>query len=780
MRIRYRYLAFVALAVVLSAAVWWFAPGTNRAAPPTKAEGGDAVPKKLPLTHVVLFNSGVGYFQREGSVEGNARIDLTFPVSDVNDLLKSMLLEDLSGGKISTVSYDSQEPVEVTLKAFALDLTYNPTFGQLLNQARGEKVEVTTQQGNAQPGTMTGVIVGMESEMDGAKEVHQLNLLCTEGLRCVPLAQVQRLRFLNANLDAEFHKALEVLAASRDNQKKSVSLTFTGEGKRNVRVGYAVENPIWKTTYRLVIDKEGKVKLQSWAVVENTTDEDWKDVRLTLVASRPISFKMDLYQPLYVPRPTVEPQRFASLRPPVYSGGLMGPEAPGGGNFGGGNFGGFNLGGGINLGGIQLGGLQVGGLQLGGIQLGNTGLQFGGGLNFGGYGNFGGGFPGRLAGGRYQADTSALPPGGRAAPRLSYEELQKRREEARQARQDAGKTGPALAALDPKEIEDLMNRDGEEVEDSYQYVVTDKVTVPRQKSAMMPLFNEEVKGSRVSIYNEKVQGKNPLLGLRFKNTTDQPLMQGPVMVHEGGRYAGDARLADMQPGEERLLAYAVDLGMEVLPAPEVKWEKLVAVAIRDGLLAAKWEYHTRKKYHVKNRSRQDRTLVIEHPASAGVPIVSAVKPYETARDVHRFEVKVAAGKTAVLEVEEMRDGGTALQLHTLTENYLTYYLGSDVTPPKIKEALRQLQAKNQAVAALEQEAHSVNEQLQALVSDQARLRANIDRVPKDSAVYKRYLEKFDQQETELEKLQAAVKAKRQAVLKQRQELEKHLRELTVE
>src|SRR5262249_25723425 len=159
----------------------------------------------------------------------------------------------------------------------------------------------------------------------------------------------------------------------------------------------------------------------------------------------------------------------------------------------------------------------------------------------------------------------------------------KRREEARQARQDAGKTGPALAALDPKEIEDLMNRDGEEVEDSYQYVVTDKVTVPRQKSAMMPLFNEEVKGSRVSIYNEEVQGKNRLWGLRFKNPPDQPLMQGPVMVQEGGRYAGDARLADMQPGEERLLAYAVDLGMEVLPAPEVKWEKLVAVAIRDGL-----------------------------------------------------------------------------------------------------------------------------------------------------------------------------------------------------
>src|SRR5262249_61812822 len=113
-------------------------------------------------------------------------------------------------------------------------------------------------------------------------EVHQLNLLCTEGLRCVPLSQVQRIRFLNGTLDAEFRKALDVLAESHDSQKKTVSLHFNGEGRRDVRIGYAVENPIWKTTYRLVIDKEGKGKLQSWAGVENTTDQDWKDGRLTL------------------------------------------------------------------------------------------------------------------------------------------------------------------------------------------------------------------------------------------------------------------------------------------------------------------------------------------------------------------------------------------------------------------------------------------------------------------------------------------------------------------
>src|SRR5262249_17215014 len=137
------------------------------------------------------------------------------------------------------------------------------------------------------------------------------------------LSEVQRVRFLNPVLDSEIKKALETLALSHDTQKKAVSLHFTGEGKREVRVGYVVENPIWKTSYRLVLGKEKKPFLQGWAVVENPSDEDWKDVRMALVSGRPISFQMDLYQPLYVPRPVVEMELFASLRPVAYSGNLI-------------------------------------------------------------------------------------------------------------------------------------------------------------------------------------------------------------------------------------------------------------------------------------------------------------------------------------------------------------------------------------------------------------------------------------------------------------------------
>src|SRR5262249_11124598 len=199
-------------------------------------------------------------------------------------------------------------------------------------QARGEKVEVSLQAtSNAQPGTLSGTIVGIEAKEEAVskdKIVHgeMLNMWCAEGMRSIKLADVLRVRFLNPVMENEVKRALEVLSQSHDTQKKAVSLVFSGEGKRQVKVSYVVENPIWKTSYRLVLGKDGKASLQGWAVVENPSDEDWNNVRMSLVSGRPISFQMDLYQPLYVPRPVVEPELFASLRPPTYNEAL--DEAP--------------------------------------------------------------------------------------------------------------------------------------------------------------------------------------------------------------------------------------------------------------------------------------------------------------------------------------------------------------------------------------------------------------------------------------------------------------------
>src|SRR5207302_7457457 len=129
-------------------------------------DGKDVRPAvALPVTRVVLFNSGVGYFTRGGEVDGDTRVDLVFPEEDVNDLLKSMVLEDFGGGRVAAVSYDSREPIARTLSSFAINLNNNPTFAQILSQARGERVEVTIQPtATAQPGKLVGAVVGVEHQ----------------------------------------------------------------------------------------------------------------------------------------------------------------------------------------------------------------------------------------------------------------------------------------------------------------------------------------------------------------------------------------------------------------------------------------------------------------------------------------------------------------------------------------------------------------------------------------------------------------------------------------
>jgi len=165
----------------------------------------------VPIKRVVLFSSGVGYFEHQGQVEGNANLDLKFNVGDVNDLLKSMVLQDLGGGNISTVTYGSRDPITKTLQTFGIDLTSNPTLAQLFSQIRGERVEIEA------PTKIHGTIVGTETQKqlvgeNQLIEVEYLNLLTDDGPRRVPLDSIGRIKLANSELDAELRQALKVLA----------------------------------------------------------------------------------------------------------------------------------------------------------------------------------------------------------------------------------------------------------------------------------------------------------------------------------------------------------------------------------------------------------------------------------------------------------------------------------------------------------------------------------------------------------------------------------------
>jgi hypothetical protein len=280
-------------------------------------EKKDANP--LPLTKVVLYNSGVGFYEHNAKVDGDKQVDLRFNVEDVNDLLKSMVLQDFDGGKIATVNYASRDPITKTLKTFAIDLTENPTLADLLRQVRGQRIQI--EQAGAKP--IEGVIIGLERRTekvgdDKTVETDYLNLLTDAGLRSFSLNNVASVKLLNEALDRDLRQALMTLALGQETDKKTVSVSFVGKGERRVRVGYVQQSPIWKTSYRLVLADKKQPTLQGWALVENTTEQDWNNVSLTMVSGRPISFVMNLYEPLYVQRQVVEPELFASLRSQTY------------------------------------------------------------------------------------------------------------------------------------------------------------------------------------------------------------------------------------------------------------------------------------------------------------------------------------------------------------------------------------------------------------------------------------------------------------------------------
>jgi hypothetical protein len=662
---------------------------------------------KLPVARVVLFNSGVGFFERTGEVEGDVRIDLAFPVQDINDMLKSMVVQDQNGGKVSAISFDSPAPVEKTLRSFAIDLSKNPSFAQILDQARGEKVEVVLQQSNtSQPGTMNGAIIGIERHQvpagkDATTEVEQLNMWCAEGIRTVKLSDIQRMRFLNPVMESEFKKALEIVTQGHDTQKKSVSLNFTGQGNRTVRVGYVVENPIWKTSYRLVLDKEKAPFLQGWAVVENNSDEDWNGVKMSLVSGRPISFQMDLYQPLYVSRPVVEPELFASLRPPTYSGGM----------------------------------------------------------------GFAGGEVGESkpalpsASDMPAAPTPPRPPSSAKTPFPGMVGLQGRIDLSQGV-------SSAASAVD--------------LGDYFSYDIDHAITLGRQKSAMLPIVNQPIKADRVSIYSEKVQPKFPLLGLRLKNNTDLHLNQGPITVFDGNTYAGDARILDLQPKEERLVSYAVDLGTEVVPLAASDNGKRTSVKIVKGIIHSASKTRETKTYTLTNRSEQDRTVLIEHPFRPEFHLVSSDKPIETASDVYRFEVKVEKGKTVKQVVTEERDDNEQISVSNANDDVIRLLINDPVASKEIKESLRKALAMKSELDRTLQEVQNTQREIDRIKTDQPRLRENLKTIPQSDPLAKKLLQKLNDQESEIEKYEGQIKAANARADQQRKDFEAYLAGLNLQ
>ena len=512
----------------------------------------------------------------------------------------------------------------------------------------------------------------------------------------------------------ELNRALAAVAGARDQDKKPVDIHFNGAGERRVRIGYVVETPIWRASYRLVLppkadDKKGM--LQGWALVENQTDNDWKDVNLSLVSGRPISFIENLYTPLYVPRPTVVPELYASLKPQEYEGGQP----------------------------TQTDDQST---------VENTVVTGS---------NIPGGSPRR---------AKAM----RAAPAD---------EASRPLMASAAAPAPPEPSFNPSESVSALS-DASKVGELFQYTVPN-VSLPRQTSAMIPIINDPVEVEKVSIYNESVLAKYPLNGARLKNTTEDKkhLLQGPVTVFDDGRYAGDARLDDVPPGQTRLLSYGIDLQTDVVAKDLENRQSIQTGKIVKGVLQITRKSVSAKEYNLDNKSDHDKTIVIEHPVRDGWKLVETAAPVETTDKLYRFQQTLAAGKTDKFTVREENVQSQALALLPIRLEDVQFYSQAGEIPAPVRAALGKAVTLKQAAADTQRQIGERDAQVKALGDDQTRIRENLKTVERTSGYATRLLKKLDDQESQIEKLRQEADTLRAKLDEQNRALSDYLNSLNV-
>jgi len=234
-------------------------------------------PEKLPVRRVVLYKNGVGYFEHLGRVSGSQDVHIDFTSAQLNDVLKSLTVLDLSGGRITGVDYNSEAPLARRLATLRLALGERPTQSEFLGALRGARIEVRSGAAPAFSGKLLSVERKTRTGTTFAVETDEISLITDSGeVRSVDLNPATSVRILDHDLQIEVGRYLGLVAAARDQDVRRMTISTTGSGDRNLYVSYISEVPIWKTTYRIVLPTKPDKRplLQGWAIVDNTVGED--------------------------------------------------------------------------------------------------------------------------------------------------------------------------------------------------------------------------------------------------------------------------------------------------------------------------------------------------------------------------------------------------------------------------------------------------------------------------------------------------------------------------
>lgn len=275
---------------------------------------------ELPVRKVILYKHGIGYFERGGEIPAGQSARLDFKANEMNDVLKSLTINDLTGNSVAGVRYDSSMPLASKLAEFPFKLGERTPLTDFLDQLKGAKIELKLGQGS-----VSGQIVGArvaQSRERSQTSTDVLSLLTSNGdIASYDLGSVTSLRLSDPELQLQLSEYLKSLNVSRSREQKSVYVDSAKDSARKLSVAYTIPMPIWKSSYRLVLDAGASKKpmLEGWAIIDNTTSEDWTKVDLSVISGRPISFVSRLYEPKFLQRQVAELEEEQPLAPKAYA-----------------------------------------------------------------------------------------------------------------------------------------------------------------------------------------------------------------------------------------------------------------------------------------------------------------------------------------------------------------------------------------------------------------------------------------------------------------------------
>ena len=285
----------------------------------TSAQGAE-----LPIRQIILYKHGIGYFQRSGQLGPSDSVQLDFNASEMNDVLKSLTIQESGGGRITGLRYDSSDPLDKKLAEFPFKIGAGQPLTAILDQLKGAAVELRSGSETIRGTLVSGRVVPGTEQRPSSE---QITLLADSGeFRNIDLSSVASLKFQDTALQTQFAEYLKTLHAARSRDKRSVYIDSTGSQSREIAASYMIPMPVWKSSYRLIFDPQGGAAgdptLEGWAIVDNTTGDDWTNVQLSVVSGRPISFISRLYEPRYITRPTAELPEDQAKAPVVYGGAI--------------------------------------------------------------------------------------------------------------------------------------------------------------------------------------------------------------------------------------------------------------------------------------------------------------------------------------------------------------------------------------------------------------------------------------------------------------------------